>query len=89
MKSGGQIPWNAIAFCEMSKTSWQTGKLFMNENLEESFKGPIIPFGALVSQLPRERQTENSSTRKEGITRNLPRICFDRGVNLEMRHSDC
>ena len=61
----------------------------MKEDLEESFKGQIIPFGALVSQLPRERQTENSSTRKEGITSNLPRIYFDRGVNLVRRHSDC
>ena len=32
MKSGGQIPWNVMAMCEMSKTSWQTGKLRMNED---------------------------------------------------------
>ena len=34
MTSGGQIPWNAIAICEMSKISWQKGKLRMNEDLE-------------------------------------------------------
>ena len=34
MMSGGQIPWNAIAICEMTKTSWQTGKLKMKEDLE-------------------------------------------------------
>ena len=30
MTSGGRIQWNAIAICEMSKTSWQTGNLKMN-----------------------------------------------------------
>ena len=52
MKSGGQILWNAIAICEMSKTSWQTGKLLMNENLENHSKGSIVSFGALVEYLP-------------------------------------
>ena len=33
MRSGGRILWNAIAICEVSKTSWQTGKLRMNEDL--------------------------------------------------------
>ena len=27
MKNGGRIPWNGFAVCELSKTSWQTGKL--------------------------------------------------------------
>ena len=27
MKNGGLILWSAIAVCEMSKTSWQMGKL--------------------------------------------------------------
>ena len=49
MISGGRTLWNAFAICEMSKTSWQTGKLRMNL---ESFKGPMIPFGALVEYLP-------------------------------------
>ena len=38
MKSGGQIRWNAIAICEMSKISWQTGKLRMTEDLEKHLK---------------------------------------------------
>ena len=33
LKSCGQIPWNGITFCRMSKTSWQTGNLKMNEDL--------------------------------------------------------
>ena len=34
MKDGGPILWNAIAVCEMSKTSWQKGKLFMKDDLQ-------------------------------------------------------
>ena len=37
MISGGWILCNAIAVCEMTKTSWQTGTLKMNEDLGESF----------------------------------------------------
>ena len=33
MMSGDQILRNAIAICEMSKISWQTGKLRLNEDL--------------------------------------------------------
>ena len=29
----GRIQWNAITICEMTKTSWQTGNLRMNEDL--------------------------------------------------------
>ena len=80
MISDIQILWNAVTNCEMSKTSWQMGELRMNEDFGESFKGPIIPFGALVEDLPNsERQSENPSIRKESITRNLSWICFDRG----------
>ena len=34
MKDGGLILWNGIAICEMSKTSWLTGKLRMKDDLE-------------------------------------------------------
>ena len=55
------------------------GKTPYEGRVGQSFKGLIIPFGALVEYLPnfRERQCENSSIRKEGITRNLSRICLD------------
>ena len=39
MKDGGLILWNAVAFCEMSKTCWQTGKHFMKGHLESRSKG--------------------------------------------------
>ena len=56
MTNGGQILWNAIASCEMYKTSWQTGKLAYERRFGESFKRPIIPFGALMEYLPNSRR---------------------------------
>ena len=50
------------------------GKTPYERRFGESFKGPIVSFPNL-----RERQSENSSIRKEGITRNLSRKCLDRG----------
>ena len=38
MKDGGLILWNAVAICEMSKTSWQTGKLRVKGDLENYAK---------------------------------------------------
>ena len=91
MISGGLILWNPIAICEMSKTSWQTGKHRMNKDLEHLMKGPIIPFGALVEHLPNSDRDKarNHQFGKKRITRIFSRICFDRGVILERRHSNC
>ena len=36
------IPWNATAICEMSKTSWQTGKLRMKEDLENLLQDQLF-----------------------------------------------
>ena len=52
MKNGGLILWNAIAFWEMSKTSWQMGKLSTKDDFREQVKGPIILFGAMVEYHP-------------------------------------
>ena len=41
MTNGGLIPWNAFLICEMSKTSWQKGKLRMDDNLENHSKGQL------------------------------------------------
>ena len=41
-----------------------------------------------TSQIPRETKREIIKS-AESITRNLSRICFDRGWNLERRHSGC
>ena len=38
MKDGGLISWNAIATFEMSKTSWQVGRLLMKDGLENHLK---------------------------------------------------
>ena len=48
------------------------GKMPYERRSRQSFKGPIILSDALVEQLPNsERQTWNSPSRKESITRNL------------------
>ena len=59
MESGGQIPWSAIAICEMSKT-WQTGNLEMNEDLENHLKDRFFHLtqGLDISQPPRETNQE-------------------------------
>ena len=38
MKIGDLTLWNAIAICEMSKTSWQMGKLFTKGDSENHLK---------------------------------------------------
>ena len=48
MKNGGRILLNAIAICEMFKTSWEKTE----RRFGEAFKGPIIPFGARVEYHP-------------------------------------
>ena len=48
MKGCGLPLWNATAICEMSKTSWQTGKTPYERRFGEPFKGPKIHFGAVV-----------------------------------------
>ena len=59
MKSGVQILWSIITICKMSKTSWQTGKLF--EALvgispkSERDKARIHQFGKKVSRLRFDR----------------------------------
>ena len=42
MNNGGLVLWTAIAFCEMSKTSWQMGKLVMNGDLENHLKARLF-----------------------------------------------
>ena len=38
MKNGGLLLWNAVAICEMTKTSWQLGRHFTNGDLENHSK---------------------------------------------------
>ena len=52
MKNGRLILWNALAFCEMFKISWQTGKTPYELRFGEQLKGPVIPFGAMVEYYP-------------------------------------
>ena len=83
MISGGQI-----ATCGMSKTSWQTGKLRMNEDLGNHLKDQFFRLVHWwnVSQAPRETQREVHQFGKKV----LPGIFLGYAWgNLERRHSDC
>ena len=91
MKSGGKIPWNGITICRMSKTSWQTGNLKMNEDLVNHSKDQLyyLTHWWISPKTPRERQSTNSSICTAIITNNLSRICFDRGWIWEAKKTDC
>ena len=52
MKGGVQILWNAIAICDMSTNSWQTGKHRTKDDLENHSKGQEFLLGALVEYHP-------------------------------------
>ena len=41
------MPWNPIATCQKSKTSWQTATPY-ERRFQGPLKGPIIPFGAML-----------------------------------------
>ena len=67
------------------------GKTPYERRFGESFKGPIIPFGAAVEYLPNSERdkSKNPSIREESMIRNLSGLCFNRGRNMEGRHFDC
>ena len=91
MKGGGQTLWNAIAICEMSKTSWRMEKRHNERRFGEPFKGPIIPFGAMVEYHPisPKDQARTSSIGKKVSTRNLSwAVSWSREWNLERRYFD-
>ena len=57
----------------------------------EPFKGPIIPFGAMVEYRPifNTRSMKTSSIGQESFARNLSWICISRGRDLDRRQFDC
>ena len=66
MKGGGQILWNAVAICEMSKISWQMGKFRMSEDSGSQSKDQSFHSAHQwkISQIPRETEREfNNSER--------------------------
>ena len=65
------------------------GKTPYERRFGESFKGPIIPFGAQVGYLPNsERDKARIHQCGKNVLRNFYWTCFDRGENFEGRHSD-
>ena len=52
MKNGGQIPWRVTAICETSQDLLSDGKTPYERRFGEPFKGPIVPFGAMIEYRP-------------------------------------
>ena len=52
MKNGGLILWNAVAICEMFKTSLAYGKTLCERRFGEPFEGPVVPFGSMLENRP-------------------------------------
>ena len=81
MKSGGQIPGNAIAICEMSKTSWKTGNLKMNEDLGNHSKDHLYHlahFGYLPNS-ERDKARIHQFGEKKDYQESLQDMLWSRG----------
>ena len=79
--SGGQILWNAVAICEMSKTSWQTGKNSVWKTLWRTTQRANNSFwsNGWISSNFTERFFKNSSIWQQSITRHLSWLWANRG----------
>ena len=58
MMNGGQILRNAVAICEMSKTSWQEGRLLMKDHLKNHSMGQqfLLEQWLDIYQSPRDKK---------------------------------
>ena len=90
MKSGGQIPWNGITICRMSKTSWQTGNLKMNEDLVNHSKDQLY---YLTHWLDISQNSERWKARILQFAKKLlPGICLGYALiagEFGKKNSDC
>ena len=90
MEDGDPILWNAVAICEMSKTSWQMGKLRMKDELENHSKDQYFFLEQWLNIFDfSERSIQNSSIWQESVTWYLSWLWVSRWVNLERRYSYC
>ena len=88
MKNGGLILWNAIAVCEMSKTSWQMGNHLANGDLDNHFRRPGQTFLAQWLKIIRSLRMTSQGFHQFGkkVLRGMfRRIRNDCGENLERR----
>ena len=74
MISGGQILWYAVAICENDQDLLADGISQNERRFGESFKGPIIPFGALVGYLPNSERERDWARIHQFGKQVLPRI---------------
>ena len=81
MKSGGLIQGNAIAICEMFKTSWKVGEHLAKDDSENHSKAPSF------RSVPWKKASRGfTNLVRKFLPGILLRICIDRGGNLERRN---
>ena len=87
MKVGGQILWNATAFCETFEIACSDGKTPFERRFGVPFNGPVIPFGAMVEY--HAISAKDQSRLHQFGPKVLPRMflgyAYARGENLERR----
>ena len=64
------------------------GKTPYERRFGQPFKGPVIPFGAMVEYYPvsAKGHNETASVRPKCLDRHISRLCTVCGENLERRH---
>ena len=82
MKSDGWIPWNAIAICEMFKTSWQTGNMKINEDLGNHLKDQFyhLTHWLDTSQNPKKDRARIDQFGKKVLPRIFPGQSWDEDI---------
>ena len=88
MKIGGQIPWNAVPFCETFKISFQMGRPHLRDVLENHLKDRSFRLVHWFSVTQKLRTSQDPSIWKESLTWIVPRIHSLRGGNLEGWRTD-
>ena len=88
--NGGLILWNAIAVCEMCKTSWHIGKHLLKGDLGNHTKAWLFRLVQWLNViLFFERPVKIPSVWQESLTWIAPRIRIARGGKLEGWRSGC
>ena len=92
MNNGGLILWKStcnFAICPRPLDKWE--KLLMKKRSGKPFKGPVIPFGAMVEYYPISSRDQSRAppilARK--FTWHIPQICINCGRDLEQRYYGC
>ena len=88
-KNGGLILWNVTVTCETFKTSWRMGKHLTKGDSENHWNAQWFFFGSngwMLSEIC-WRPVMAPPIWQDSFTWNVPRLCSNRGENVERRCS--